>query len=70
MPHHNGNASAYYGLPTAREEAEEARGDCPTCGANMDGQDPCPECGEDAPRCYGCDGLASDGDHSRCHLIP
>ena len=32
MPCHGGNASAYYGLPTAREEAEADADQCVQCG--------------------------------------
>ncbi len=71
MPYYGGNASAYYGLPTRREEAEDERGTCEECGSaeyNEDGT--CPECGAEVRCCPGCGGRGDEGNHSRCHLIP
>ena len=46
MPNYSGNASEYYGLPTAAEEEERDSGNCEECGGgdySADGE--CPECG-------------------------
>ncbi len=71
MPYYTGNTSAYYGLPTAAEEAEDERGLCQECGGDeYDSSGVCPSCGAEVMECPGCGGRGGEGDHSRCWMIP
>ncbi len=71
MPSHTGNASAYYGLPTRREEAADEGYRCSECDTEYpEDADECPDCGEPFPTCPGCGDRADYGNHRRCNEIP
>jgi len=66
MPSHGD----WYSPRTSKEEAREARGDCPYCNSEMGDTDECPTCGEAAQVCFFCGELGSEGDHSQCGGMP